>query len=124
VGVVNELVVCGLPSDNFENWNFVLETIAYRGVQRYAMHGFWGNLEQLLELYARKDNEYIAKHMTKIRESIRQQKQPRVMETQKRRLRVDWKNERGLCGLPKKEAIGQFELCNLRCFTCAHSQTF
>jgi hypothetical protein len=97
---------------------------ALQGVQRYAMHGFWGNLEQLLELYARKDNEYIAEHMTKIRESIRQQKQPRVMETQKRGLHVDWENERGLCGLPKKDAITNFELCNLRCFTCAHSQTF
>lgn len=95
---------------------------ALNGAVKYATHGFWGSLEQLLQLYADKGSEYVIQHMTKIRESVRQQKQARVMETQKRRLRVDWENERGLCGLPKKDAIGQFELCNLRCFACAHSQ--
>ena len=94
------------------------------GVLKYATHGFSGNLEQLLQLYADQGNEYIIEHMTKIRESIRQQKQPRVMEIQKRRLRVDWRKERGLCGLSKEKAIRQFEMCDLKCFTCTYAQSF
>jgi hypothetical protein len=94
------------------------------GVLKYATHGFWGSPDQLLQLYADKGTEYVTQHMTKIRESIRQQKQPRVMESQTRRLWINWENERGLCGLPRKDAITQFELCNGKCFMCPYAQTF
>ena len=43
--------------------------------------------------------------MTKIRESIKQKKAPRVMETQKRRIHVNWEDEIGLCGYRKADAI-------------------
>ncbi len=67
-----------------------------------------------------KGNEYIVQHMTKIREAIRQDKQARVMETQHRTLRVNWEDERGLCGLKKKEAMKTYELCDLHCLQCPH----
>jgi hypothetical protein len=88
---------------------------------KYALHGFWGNVWQLLELYVDKSDEYFAQHMTKIRESIRQNKQPRVMETQQRHLRVNWEEEVGFCGLTKKTALETRELCTDQCYTCPYS---
>ena len=84
-------------------------------IVKYAHHGFWGNVYQLLELYRDKSNQYFVQHMTKIRESIRQNKNPRVMETQRRSLRVDWRNEVGFCGLTKKLATQTRELCTDQC---------
>jgi hypothetical protein len=92
-----------------------------KDVVKYALHGFWGNVWQLLNLYRDKSDEYLAQHMTKIRESIRQRKQPRVMETQQRRLRVNWENEVGFCGLTKKTALKTRELCTDQCYTCPYS---
>ena len=37
-------------------------------IVKYALHGFWGNPKQLLELYVEKGNEYIVEHMVKIKE--------------------------------------------------------
>lgn len=65
---------------------------------KVALHGFRGDIYELIKLYVKGENDYSIQHMTKIRESIRQRKQPRVMETQKRRLKIDWGNEVGLCG--------------------------
>lgn len=92
-------------------------------VIKYALHGFWGDVYSLLELYANKGTEYIVKHMTKIKESLRQRKQPRVMETRKRHVRIDWNKETRImpCGLTKKEARGQKELCSGNCATCAYT---
>jgi hypothetical protein len=90
-------------------------------IVKYALHGFWGYVWQLLELYRDKSDEYLAQHMTKIRESIRQRKQPRVMETQQRRLRVNWENEVGFCGLTKTIALETQELCTDQCYNCPYS---
>lgn len=94
-----------------------------KDIMKCAQHGFQGSPFDLLKLYRDKSNEYPTKHMTKIKESIRQRKQPRVMETQKRKLKINWENEVGLCGLKKKDAIKEKELCCLNCFNCAYFKT-
>ena len=43
------------------------------------------------------------------------------MEKQKRKLGVNWENEIGLCGLKKKKAVKEMELCSSTCFTCAYA---
>ena len=89
------------------------------------MHGFWGSVIELLRLYRDKSNEYIAKHMTKIREAIRQNKRARVMEARPRRLGVNWENEAMPCGLVMDEALKQKELCVApECHECAYVQSF
>jgi len=89
-------------------------------IVKFALHGFWGNPKQLLELYVEKGNEYIVEHMVKIKEAIRQGKQPRVMETQRRHLKVDWSKEIRPCGLSMNEALKKMELCCGNCFHCAY----
>jgi hypothetical protein len=89
-------------------------------VTKFALHGFWGTPDQLLRLYAEQGAQYMVQHMTKIRESILQGKNSRVMETQERTLRVKWEQERGLCGLGKRDAIKSYELCDLKCFQCPY----
>ena len=96
-----------------------------KDIIKNARHAFWGNVKDLLRMYIEKDNEYICKHMTKIRESIRQKKQPRVMETLKRKLKIDWENEIMPCWLTQTEAMKQKELCVApRCYECAYVQEF
>jgi RNA binding exosome subunit len=90
-------------------------------IMKYALHGFWGNIIQLLALYKDKNTIYDFKHMTKIRESLSRHKYPRIMEHGIRTIKVDWKKERGLCGVPKEKALHSLEMCNLDCFTCAHN---
>jgi len=100
-----------------------LETLEIREnnkIVKYALHGFWGNAKQLLELYAEKGNEYLIQHMVKIREAIRQRKQPRIMETQKRHIHVDWDQEVKPCGHPMNDALKTVELCCGNCFQCAY----
>jgi hypothetical protein len=58
---------------------------------KYALHGFQRNIYTLLDMVAQDRHEYYSKHMRTIREALRQQKQPRVMITQKRSLNVNWK---------------------------------
>ena len=94
-------------------------------VPKYALHGFWGDVIDLLRLYRDRSNEYIAKHMTKVREAIRQKKQARVMETRLRKLAVDWKNEITPCGLTMSQALKEKELCLApRCYECAYTKEF
>jgi len=61
--------------------------------------------------------------MNKIKESLKQRKQPRVMETRNRRIRVDWKKETHImpCGFAKREAMSQKELCNEKCGLYAYN---
>lgn len=68
-----------------------------KDVVKYALHGFWGDLYTMFELYALKGTEYIVRHMTKIKESMKQRKQPRIMETRRRHMRVDWKRRSKSC---------------------------
>jgi len=56
------------------------------------------------------------------RARARQKKYPRIMERGIRTIKVDWKQEMGLCGVPKEKALKTLEMCNLDCFTCAHSE--
>lgn len=98
-----------------------LESLRFsKEIVKYACHGFWGNAHELLRLYRDKDHEYLVRHMTKIRESIRQRKRARIMETQRRKIRINWDDERGLCGFRKNEALRSMELCTDNCFTCAY----
>ena len=89
-------------------------------IVKFALHGFWGDVKQLLKLYVEKGNEYIVDHMVKVKEALRQGKQSRVMETQRRHLKVDWNKEIRPCGLAIKEALKEKELCCGKCFTCAY----
>ncbi|HUU88011.1 MAG TPA: DNA polymerase [Candidatus Glassbacteria bacterium] len=90
-------------------------------IVKFALHGFWGDPKQLLELYVEKGNEYIVDHMVKIKEALRQGKQPRVMESQKRHLKIDWSKEIRPCGLSMNVALKKMELCVGSCFQCAYS---
>jgi len=92
-----------------------------KDIVRYATHGFWGLLRQLLELYVEKGNDYIVQHMVKIREAIKQNKRPRIMETQTRHIGVNWETEYGLCGHPRAEAVVRMDSCSDNCFLCAHN---
>jgi len=92
-----------------------------KDIIKFALHGFWGSPIELLRLYREKTNKYLSKHMTKIREAIRQNKQARVMETAPRRLGINWDNEVMPCGLTRKQAIKERELCSLSCSTCAYN---
>ncbi len=103
----------------------ILVQEAFSFFPKYALHGFWGPVTELLKLYRDKSNEYLSKHMTKIREAIRQNKQARVMDTRPRRLGINWENEAMPCGLTMNEALKQKELCVApRCYECAYMQNF
>jgi len=91
-----------------------------KDILRYALHGFRGDVYDLLRLYQQKKNDYFFKHMTKIKESIRQHKQPRVMEKRKGKISMNWENQIGLCGSPIKKAFETKEMCTENCITCAH----
>jgi len=91
-----------------------------RDIVKYALHGFWGNVHDLLRLYRDVETEYLCKHMNRIRESLRQNKTPRQMETLKRRVKVRWEDEVGFCGLKKGVASNTLELCSDQCFNCPY----
>ncbi|KXB04475.1 hypothetical protein AKJ50_02340 [candidate division MSBL1 archaeon SCGC-AAA382A13] len=93
-------------------------------IPKYALHGFWGSPVQLLSLYKEKENEYLIEHMNKIRESIREGRQPRKMEERKRKIRIDWTQEIGLCGWKKGEAVKEWEMCTGACSKCPYAQEF
>jgi hypothetical protein len=61
-----------------------------KDITKYALHGFQGNVYTLLNMIAKGEHEYYVKHMIKIREAIRQNKQPRTMITQKRTLKIPY----------------------------------
>jgi hypothetical protein len=60
-------------------------------IVKYALHGFQRNTDTLLQMIEENRHEYYSRHMTTIREALRQHKQPRLMITQKRGLNVNWK---------------------------------
>jgi hypothetical protein len=91
-----------------------------KDILRYALHGFRGDVYDLLTLYQQKKNDYFFRHMTKIKESIRQHKQPRIMEKRKGKISMNWEHHIGLCGLPMKKAFETKEMCTENCITCAH----
>ena len=45
-----------------------------KDIVKYATHGFWGNVKDLLRLYVEGNNDYEVMHMTKPRQSLRQNK--------------------------------------------------
>ena len=91
-----------------------------KDILHYALHGFRGNVYDLLRLYQQRKNDYFFMHMTKMKEAIRQRKQPRVMEKRKGKIGVDWETEKGLCGLLIKKALKVKDMCTGICITCAH----
>jgi hypothetical protein len=90
-------------------------------VVKNALHGFWGSVYQLLELYRDKSNSYLARaRAIRIKESIRQRKNPRVFETSLRGIRVNWEDEKAPCGYKRKTARKALELCSDQCFNCPY----
>lgn len=61
-----------------------------KDIVKFATHGFWGKPSRLLEMVANGEYFYEVKRMRKIREALRQHKNPRVMFTQKRALMMNW----------------------------------
>lgn len=117
--VAEHIAKCGNLREYLKNVD--VNSLRYpMDIVKYAHHGFWGNVHQLLELYRDKSNQYLAQHMTKIHESLKQNKNPRVMEVRRRRLRVDWENEVGFCGLTRTVALKTQELCTNQCYTCPY----
>ena len=57
---------------------------------KYALHGFQRNVDTLLQMIEENRHEYYSRHMTTIREALRQHKQPRLMINQKRGLNMNW----------------------------------
>jgi hypothetical protein len=92
---------------------------------KYALHGYRGTINDLLEMYKKKNNDYIYKHFWKTRESIIQKKPERirVVEDRKSKLNINWENERMLCGLTPNKAKDEKDLCIYpRCFECAYGK--
>ena len=88
---------------------------------KYALHGFRGTINDLLEMYKEKDNDYIFKHFWKTKESIIQgvPEKIRVVEDKEQRINVDWSKERMMCGLTPEKARKEKELCIYpNCFNC------
>ena len=61
-----------------------------KDIVKFATHGFWGKPSRLLDMVANGKYVYEVKRMRKIREALRQHKNPRVMFTQKRALKMNW----------------------------------
>jgi hypothetical protein len=53
----------------------------------YALHGFCGTVEQLLEMIEHKVNEYEVKHIFKVKEALKQGKKPLKEEIVRKQLR-------------------------------------
>ena len=68
----------------------LLEIGKDKDIVKFATHGFWGKPSRLLEMVANGEYYYEVKRMRKIREALRQHKNPRVMFTQKRALMMNW----------------------------------
>lgn len=67
-----------------------LEIGRNKDVVKFATHGFWGKPSRLLEMVANNKYVYEVTRMRKIREALRQHKNPRVMFIQKRALKMNW----------------------------------
>jgi hypothetical protein len=68
-----------------------------KDIVKYALHGFQRNVYTLHQMIAENEHEYCVKHMIKIREAIKQHKQPRTMITQKRTLKTQWQTTNKTC---------------------------
>ena len=58
-------------------------------IKKFALHGFSGKKEQLLELVTNKKNTYKVNRMLKVREAYKQQLKPLMMTEQDKILDVD-----------------------------------
>ena len=58
-------------------------------IKKFALHGFSGKKEQLLELVTNKQNTYKVNRMLKVREAYRQQLKPLMMTEQNKILDID-----------------------------------
>lgn len=61
-------------------------------LQKYALHGFTGNKDNLVDIVKRKSNKYKVNRMLKVREAYRQGLKPLIMIEQDKELNVDLRN--------------------------------
>lgn len=57
---------------------------------KYALHGFFGNVDNLIELSTNKSNTYQTKHLYKVKEALIQNKTPLKMEELTKNFNFDW----------------------------------
>ena len=58
-------------------------------LKKYALHGFTGNINDLIKVIKEKKNKYTTKRLLKVREAIRQELKPLVMTELEKELNVD-----------------------------------
>ncbi|MEM5806981.1 MAG: DNA polymerase [Candidatus Aenigmatarchaeota archaeon] len=61
-------------------------------LKKYALHGFQGKVEDLINLMKTKSNIYETEHLFKVKEALIQNKIPLNMEKIKREFNINWKN--------------------------------
>jgi hypothetical protein len=59
-------------------------------LKKYATHGFQGNVENLLDLIVSRKNAYKVEHIFKVREALRQHKEPLKMLSLDKTFHFDW----------------------------------
>lgn len=59
--------------------------------KKYALHGFWGSIDQLLDLISRREVTYRVEHLYKVREALNQGLVPLRTYTQERKVEIAWK---------------------------------
>ena len=58
--------------------------------KKYALHGFWGNVDDLISLVEKKGTKYRISHLYKVREALNQGLQPLKTYIQEREVQIDW----------------------------------
>ena len=88
------IIIHGAMASGKSTVTVELDKILKKDITKFATHGFWGTVIDLLELYKDQKYSYSTKHMVKTREAIKQHKQARIMENKKKILRnITWHND-------------------------------
>lgn len=84
--------------------------------KKYALHGFWGNVDDLLSLVEKRETRYTVKHLYRVREALVQGLVPLRTYIQKREVQIEWEEyqsdirgmadrafteEKGIAGIPE-----------------------
>ncbi len=59
-------------------------------ILKWGAHGFWGSAEELISMWREKRNTYKIGHIYKVREALRQNKVPLMMQEVERKLSITW----------------------------------
>lgn len=59
--------------------------------EKYALHGFWGKVEDLIKLIEERGNKYKINHIYKVREALNQGRVPLKSYEQEREVNLEWK---------------------------------